>query len=138
VYYRYLKALEDVYRKSAIQEFRRKREKLALDSVRIGKIATLKNGASCYDVFEEGYATKDLNKRIADLISAKDKCEADKKLLNNLKLKNKKKAMSLNVIANEGGLVSFVNDDSMITDNTEIDILAATESLKVRQDALKK
>jgi hypothetical protein len=106
--------------------------------VRIGKVATLKNGASCYDVFEEGYATKDLNKRIAELISAKDKCEADKKILNNLKLKNKKKAMTINVIASEGGSVSFASDDYLVSDNTEIDIIAATESLKVRQDALKK
>lgn len=32
------KALEDVHRKMAMQEFRRKRDRMALDCVRLGKI----------------------------------------------------------------------------------------------------
>ena len=41
-YFRLMRALEEVHRKSAIQEFRRKRDRLALDCGRIGKFNTHK------------------------------------------------------------------------------------------------
>lgn len=40
--FRLVKALEDVYRTTALQEFRRKRDQLALNCVRLGKISTLR------------------------------------------------------------------------------------------------
>jgi hypothetical protein len=47
-----MKCLEEIYRKMALQEFRRKRDQLALDSVRLGKIATVRTVSLLYYIIQ--------------------------------------------------------------------------------------
>lgn len=85
------KSLEAVHRKMAYQEFRRKRDRLALDCVRLGKIATMRTGPTTMgDVWEEGYGLKELNKRSAELLERKEELELRKKKTHTLKRAAKK------------------------------------------------
>ena len=62
------KSLEEVHRAAAWQDARKRRDRLALDCVRLGKIVSMRMGVSVQDVWEEGYALNELKRRSAGLI----------------------------------------------------------------------
>ena len=120
---RLTKALEDVHRKMALQELRRKRDRLALDCVRLGKINTVRTGpTSMGDVWEEGYALKELNKRSAELLERKEDLEVRRKKTQTLKRAVKK-----------------AGDDSEIdTVDADLDLATETEAIRAHLEQLKK
>ena len=61
------KSLEEVHRAAAWQDARKRRDRLALDCVRLGKIVSMRMGVSVQDVWEEGYALNELKRRSAGI-----------------------------------------------------------------------
>ncbi len=133
---RFFDSLEEVHRKMAMQEFRRKREKLALDSVRLGKIVTVRNGpANVIDVFEEGYAGKDLNRRFTEIIRRKEELEARKKRFQNLKRQAKKTSSSSSS--------ATLNDNESETNamseaDMDLDLATEAEVIRSHQEQIKR
>ncbi len=133
---KFFDSLEEVHRKMAMQEFRRKREKLALDSVRLGKIVTVRNGpANVIDVFEEGYAGKDLNRRFTEIIRRKEELEARKKRFQNLKRQAKKTSSSSSS--------STLNDNESETNamseaDMDLDLATEAEVIRSHQEQIKR
>jgi tousled-like kinase len=151
--------VEEAYRSLALQDFRRKREKLALDSVRLGKISTIKNNInnSYMDVFEEGYATKEMNKRNSDIITRKEELELRKKKLNNLKRQAKKISTAASNNTNNNSSISLFQDDydasflstittttttnvtqTMLDNDIDLDLATEAEVLRAHLDQLKR
>jgi hypothetical protein len=113
----------------AIQDFRRKRDRLALDCVRLGKITTVRTGpTSVGDVWEEGYALKELNKRSAELLERKEKLESRKKHAQSLK-RAAKKGSSNNLAAEEVEVSNEIDADLDLATEAEV-IRAHLEQLK--------
>lgn len=76
------RSIEEVQREKAINEGRRKRDQLALDNVRLGKISIIRTGINTInEIWEEGYALKELKRRRADILYRKEALEARKKAL---------------------------------------------------------
>jgi hypothetical protein len=123
------KSLEDVYRKMAIQEQRRRRDRLAADCVRIGKLVTQRTGpTSVAEVWEEGYALKDLNRKSAELLIRKEEIEKRRKKL----ATEKRKRKGVNESNPDGNIDSNENDD------IELEIIAEENAIKSHSDDLKK
>lgn len=150
----------------AMQEARRKRDRLALDCVRLGKISTMRTvsskdvlvfvllngmsanasmrGRACLcvvlrrdhsltsdlfsaqttsmqEMWEEGYALKDLNRRSAELHDRKEELERRKKRLQALKRAAKKD-----------------KDDEEPVLETDLDLAAEAEALRTHNEQLKR
>lgn len=128
----------------AMQEFRRKRDQLALDCVRLGKITTVRTGPTTVgDVWEEGYAIKELNKRTAELLSRKEELEARRKKMSNMKraITRKAKTGDNNNSNNansgyDGGENSTSYFDPEI--DVDMDLTAEAEVIKSHFEQLKK
>lgn len=83
---RLCKELETVHRKMAIEESRRRRDRLALDCVRLGKnVSQRMSHTQIKEVWEEGYALKELSVRREALAKTKDELESRRRRLTNLK-----------------------------------------------------
>lgn len=147
IIFRLTKTLEDVFRTTAQQDFRRKRERLALDSVRLGKITTSRSGPNTYqDYWEEGYAWKDLTRRSAEVLEKREELEARKKRSEKLKRQAKKSTSN----ANPNGSANTSTNNSESEDNTnlsnmnlseidaDLDLLTETEVIKAHFEQLKK
>lgn len=111
-------SLEEVYRRMALQEARRKRDRLAQDNVRLGKIQTVRTTAtSMGDVWEEGYALKELEVRCAEVALRRDELE---------KRRNRLKAARRKYMAKISAGID-VNDNAK-ENNFHFDSTAASES----------
>ena len=88
------KSLEETRRRDALQEARRKRDRLALDCVRLGKITYAQRGAMApmQEIWEEGYAMKEIKKKQGELLERKEELEKRTKLLSSKKRASKKGA----------------------------------------------
>jgi tousled-like kinase len=83
------RSLEAVQRLAAIRESRNRRDRLASDCVRLGKIVTQRvTNNTVADVWEEGYALKEMQKRQGSLLQRKEDLENRRKAIQ----MNKKKA----------------------------------------------
>jgi tousled-like kinase len=88
-----IKKLEDIQREMAQKEARRKRDRLALDCVRLGKVTTVRTSATTFgEVWEEGYALKELTKKTQALVERREELTRRKNDLTSLKRKTKAKA----------------------------------------------
>eukprot|EP00605_Chrysophyceae_sp_TOSAG23-4_P000997 GSChrysophyteH1.ASY1.ANO1.1098.1 assembled CDS len=68
-----IKKLEEVQREMAQQEARRRRDRIALDCVRLGKMSIVRTSATTFgEAWEEGYALKELTNRHEKLMSRKE------------------------------------------------------------------
>lgn len=120
------KSLEDVYRKMAQQDQRRRRDRLAADCVRVGKLVTQRTGpTSVAEIWEEGYAAKDLNRRSADLLLRKEEIEKRRKRLTTEKKKRK-------------NADSAENFDSADIDASELEIIAEENAIRSHSEELRK
>ena len=105
---------------------RRKRDRLASDCVRIGKLVTTRTGPhSVAEVWEEGWALKDMNRRSAELLLRKEELEKRRKKLTNEKTKRKRKGA-------DGS--SHDNIDCVI----DLDIATEEAAVRTHSDELKK
>ena len=133
------KSLEEVYRSRARQEMRRKRDRLASDSVRIGKLVTQRTGpTSVADIWEEGWALKDISRRSAGLITRKEELEKRRKKL----ATEKRKRKGVNSSNNGGGAGdqddNGPSDQSASAERMELDILAEESAIKYHSEELKR
>lgn len=147
-----VKALEEVYRNMATQQARRRRDRLAADCVRLGKITTIRvSPTSLQDVWEEGYALKELNGRMATLLERKEELEKRKKKLQSLKRSaNKKMNASTsgggNTVNNNGNgnnekdteEDSFDMNPVGINNNLDLDILVEECAIKTHLEQIRK
>lgn len=123
-----MKSLEEVHRTTAFQEFRRKRDRLALDCVRLGKLTTIRTGpASIGEVWEDGYAIKEITKRNAELLERKEMLENRKKKITSLLRSKAKKKNNSNS-----------SDDSEYDLDVDIELFIENEAVKVHLEQLKK
>jgi hypothetical protein len=131
-----LKVLEDVYRNMAIQNARRKRDRLAADCVRLGKISTIRvSPSSLQDIWEEGYSLKELNAKINILTERKEELERRRKRLQSVKRISAKKN------GNNVTLEAIVNDEDSFDSNTnaiDLDIIAEENAIKTHFEQIKK
>jgi len=88
------RSLEETRRRDALQEARRKRDRLALDCVRLGKITYAQRGAMApmQEIWEEGYAMKEIRKKQGELVERKEELEKRTRLLASKKRASKKGA----------------------------------------------
>ena len=95
-----INSLETANREMARQEGRRKRDRLALDCVRLGKIATMRTGPTQYgEVWEEGYALKELNRRSAEFVERREELQRRRSELTKAKAKAKAEAEAQRAVA---------------------------------------
>jgi hypothetical protein len=100
------KCLEEIYRNNARQEMRRKRDRLALDCVRLGKFRTVAAGpASTMETWEEGYALKELTHRSLELLQFKEELD-----------KRRRKLQSQKRIAKKEDAGEFDHDHDLATE----------------------
>lgn len=87
------KSLEETRREMAQSEARRKRDQLALNCVRLGKLSTKQLGPTAYgEVWEEGFALKDLNRRSAEHMEREEELQRRKAKLATLRRQAKRGA----------------------------------------------
>eukprot|EP01031_Cornospumella_fuschlensis_P033577 gene33577-40619_t len=136
------RALEEVYRKMAQQEMRRKKDRLALDCVRLGKIVQTRTSATQIgEVWEEGYAWKDLSRRQAELLERKEELESRKKKLATLKRAAKKtSAEGLDSVAEAEGLSNGSTGASAgaAVGDIDLELVAEGEAIRYHLEQLKR
>lgn len=107
---RLMATLQEVYKNAAIQEARRKREVIANDCVRLGRIATIRMPANKWgepqlmDIWKEGYGMKDLRAREGVIFRRKTELENRKKALATLQRSNKQ-----NKLKNSDSMSDIIN-----------------------------
>ena len=120
---RIISCLGNVQREMAQQEARRKRDRLALDCVRLGKIATMRTSATAYaEVWEEGYSLKDLNIRGEKLKERREELSKRQNDLKNLKRRQGKKNRV---------------EDMDVGQGDELDVVAESEAIQSHLKQLK-
>jgi len=126
---RVVRTLETVQRDMAQQEARRRRDRLALDCVRLGKISTVRNTATSYiEVWEDGYAWKELNRRAEKLAETREGINKRKNDLSTLKRKTKARAKA----EQKDVATTFAEDDC------ELDFIAETAAIQSHTNQLQK
>ena len=119
-------SIEDLHRAMAQQDQRRRRDRLASDCVRLGKLVTQRTGpTSVAEVWEEGWALKDMTRRSAAQLLRKEEIEKRKKRLAIEKRKRSKGE------SNSG-------DNVDILDCIDLDIAAEEAAIRSHQEELKK
>jgi tousled-like kinase len=148
---RLCKSLEEVHRAMAQQDARKRRDRLALDCVRLGKIVSMRMGVSVQDVWEEGYALNEMKRRTAELLERKEELEKRKKKLQNMK-RAAKKGSKTAASASAAAASSAVSSSNMPMSAPELpgegadadpyevdlDLSAEEEAIKTHLDQLKK
>lgn len=138
-------SLEDVHRRMAIEERRRKRDRLAQDSVRLGKIVTVKTSqTSLGETWEEGYALEELNIRGAEVAERREELEKRRNRLKSVKRKYSAKQSAGNDVQNS--LENNVYYDSTMASDTtsssdsfmDLEIIAEESALRSHLDQLRK
>lgn len=127
-----IKTLERTHREMARKEARAKRDRIALDCVRLGKIVTMRTSPTQYgEGWEEGYALKELNIRREEVVKKKEELTKRKNALAN----SKRKAKRNNTIKGDSSSSNLGKDDndSAIVD---LDFVAETEAVKCHMNAL--
>ena len=137
------KSLEEVYRRMAFEEARRKRDRLALDNVRLGKIQTVRTSAtSLGDVWEEGYALKELTSRATEVSIRREELEKRRNRLKAVKRKFALKQSSqndANNLENNASLDSSVGGDGFVNDSSiELEIITEESALRTHMDQLRR
>jgi tousled-like kinase len=137
-------SLEDVHRRMAIQEARRKRDRLAQDNVRLGKIQTVRVSAtSVGDVWEEGYALKELDVRTAEVSERREELEKRRNRLKAVKRKYMAKQSAGNDVHNNHMENNVYYDATTVSDIpadsiTDLEIIGEESALRTHMDQLKK
>eukprot|EP00601_Ochromonadales_sp_CCMP2298_P019280 CAMPEP_0173314840 /NCGR_PEP_ID=MMETSP1143-20121109/25564_1 /TAXON_ID=483371 /ORGANISM="non described non described, Strain CCMP2298" /LENGTH=542 /DNA_ID=CAMNT_0014257497 /DNA_START=92 /DNA_END=1717 /DNA_ORIENTATION=- len=126
---RLVRSLEEVHRKMAVQDFRRRRDRLALDCVRLGKIVPFRNGPTTIsDVWEEGYSLKELSKRQVKLLERKEELEGRKKRVQNQRRAAKR--------SNEAG--GGEEREETINNDLDLDLTTESEVIKTHFEQLRR
>jgi tousled-like kinase len=154
-FHRMAKMLEDHLRKTAFQDFLNKRERLAKDSVRVGKISMMKSPVTSgvirggtptseyHETIDEGYAFKELAKRYGELIQRKEQLDERKKRLTNRKKQMKKdKELKEKELKPEELLIDpqsvALKIEEMQSVDGEIELAAEQEMLRAHTDQWKR
>ena len=133
--YRLVTTLQEVYKNAAVQEARRRREVIATDCVRLGKIVTLRMPAQLMDVWKEGYGIKDLRMREGVIFKRKTELENRKKALATLQRSTKQSRMKNSDSVQD--LMSMSAESSGALSLVEMDIATEQETLRYHSDQIK-
>lgn len=139
--YRLVTTLQEVYKNAAVQEARRRREVIATDCVRLGKIVTLRMPANKWgepqlmDVWKEGYGIKDLRMREGVIFKRKTELENRKKALATLQRSTKQSRMKNSDSVQD--LMSMSAESSGALSLVEMDIATEQETLRYHSDQIK-
>jgi len=129
---RVVRTLEAVQRDMAMQEARRRRDRLALDCGRLGKISTVRNTATSYiEVWEDGYAWKELNRRAEKLVETREGINRRKNDLSTLKRKTKARAKAEQ---KDTAAATYAS----VEDDCELDFIAETAAIQSHANQLQK
>jgi hypothetical protein len=141
-----------VYKTAALQEARRRRETIAADCVRLGKIVTIRmpnnkwGESQLMDIWKEGYGIKDLRMRSGVLVQRKTELENRRKALATLQRSHKqsklKSSDSMSDLMSLGDGSSSGNGSSNGNGNgglslLEMDIATEQETLRYHSDQIK-
>lgn len=130
------KKLEETHRAMAKEAARRNRDRLAQDSVRLGKLTTVRNGMgpnSLAEVWEKGYAFHELAQQREDLNRRRERLEERKKELQKLRRRRGNAAAS-SVPTFDGE--PLVEAAVALTD--DLDNIAEQHAINILQERLKK
>ncbi len=133
-----IKKLEEVQREMAHQEARRRRDRLALDCVRLGKVSTVRTSATTFgEVWEEGYALKELNVRAGVLSERREELNRRRNDLASLKRKSKAKKEREHKEGSTAAAAA-VGITGLDDDSSELDFVSETEAIQSHLNQLKK
>jgi tousled-like kinase len=130
------KKLEETHRAMAKEAARRNRDRLAQDSVRLGKLMTVRNGMgpnSLAEVWEKGYAFHELAQQREDLARRRERLEERKKELQKLR-RRRGNAAQASVPTFDGE--PLVEAAVAMTD--DLDNVAEQHAINILQERLKK
>jgi tousled-like kinase len=132
------KKLEETHRSMAKEAARRNRDRLAADSVRLGKFTVVRVGDSVGEAFEKGYAFIELQAQREDIVKRKEELESRKQELTKLKRSfNKKKSAAQ--AQNNSALSAILDDDTIdIEMDTDLDLIAEQYTIAMHAERLKK
>lgn len=129
------KKLEETHRSMAKEAARRIRDRLAADSVRLGKFTVVRVGDSVGEAFEKGYAFYELQMQRDDIQKRKEELELRKQELSKLKRSfNKKKAAA----QSSSSSVSALLDDETNDVEMDLDLVAEQCAIIMHTERLKK
>ena len=133
-------SLEDVHRNMAFQEARRKRDRLAQDNVRLGKIQTVKTSpTSVGDVWEDGYAWKELQARTSEVSERRDELEKRRNRLKSVKRKYSAKNAGSESNMSDGGFHDTTGGEySSLESTVDLEIIAEGVSSPYSYGTIKK
>ena len=136
-------SLEEVCRRMAIQEARRKRDRLAQDNVRLGKILLVKTSpTSVGEMWEEGYAMKELLVRTAEVTERREELEKRRNRLKAVKRKYVAKQSAgndVNNMENNAYYDSTMASDSCAVDSSvDLELIAEEAALRTHMEQLKR
>ena len=133
-----IKKLEEVQREMAKQEARRRRDRLALDCVRLGKVSTVRTSATSFgDGWEEGYALKELNVRAGVLAERREELNRRRNDLTSLKRKSKAKKEREHKEGSTAAAAA-VGITGLDDDSSELDFVSESEAILSHLNQLKK
>ncbi|CAM9317043.1 unnamed protein product [Ectocarpus fasciculatus] len=114
---------------------RRNRDRLAADSVRLGKFTVVRVGDAVGEAFEKGYAFHELQAQKEDIIKRKEELETRKQELTKLKRLNKRKSAA----QNNSALNAILEDDGIDVEmDTDLDLIAEQHAIAMHAERLKK
>lgn len=129
------KKLEETHRSMAREAARRNRDRLAADSVRLGKFTVVRVGESVGEAFEKGYAFHELQTQRENIQKRKEELEQRKQELTKQKRSFNKKR---NAALNYSNSVNALLDDETIDIEMDLDLLAEQHAIGIHTERLKK
>ena len=122
------KKLEETHRAMAKEAARRNRDRLAADSVRLGKLVTVRQSATTFgEIWEKGYAFHELAKQREEIVKRREELELRRRELTKLKRSARRGA------ANDSEEVFPENNMEI-----DLDIVAEQQAIAVHTEGLKR
>ena len=139
-----MQVLLELYKTTAQHEARRKRELIASECVRLGRINIIRSHNSKWgeqqliDVWEEGYAAKDLRVKESLLFKKKSELENRRKTLANLQRANTRSSNKLKNSVKDDPSISAMDEAAMNNISIlEMDITTEYETLKYHGEQIR-
>ena len=128
--------LEETHRSMAKEAARRNRDRLAADSVRLGKFTVVRVGDTVGEAFEKGYAFHELHAQREDIQRRKDELEGRKQDLSKLKRSHNKKRLAAQ---NNSSISAILDDDTIdVGMDIDLDLIAEQHAITMHAERLKK
>lgn len=138
-YIRLMESFTQHLRSTAQIDAKRKKDKSALDCARLGKIVTIRQGpTSISDVWEDGYAVKDLANKAMELVERKEALEKRRKALQSRKRSAKKGQNTAGLAGGGDGIAVEDVFDAGVVGEVDLDILTEEFAVRAHMEQLKR